>query len=104
VTRACQLEWQHATVTPGRIAVPLTGAHDDYWLGRFHEARLQATRRRRLGNLPHLQIELRDREVAATGVVDGEDGSVRDLLSALVNSANDTPQPRAQHDGPTSAG
>jgi hypothetical protein len=85
---ARELDWEHATVTPGRIAVPLTGTSDDHWLDRFHEARLQANRKRQLGKLPHLQIELRDREVAATGIVAGEASTVRDLLTALVDAAN----------------
>jgi hypothetical protein len=96
MTPARQLEWGRAAVTPGRIAVPLTGTPDDYWLGRFHEARREATQMRQLGNLPHLQIELRGGEIAATGVEDGEDGTVRDLLSALVNAANGSARTRSR--------
>jgi hypothetical protein len=103
VTSARELDWQHATVSPERIAVPLSGSPDDYWLDRFHEARLQAKRMRRLDDLPHLQIELRDGEVAVTGAADGEHDSVRDLLTALVDAANETGRHRARRAAATTA-
>ena len=104
VKTARELDWQHATISPDRISVPLGGDPDDYWLERFQEARLQAKRTRRLGNLPHVQIELRDHEVAATGIADGEHDSVRDLLVALVDAANETARRRARPGAATSAG
>ena len=90
-----QLNWQDATVSPDRISVPLGGTADDYWLDRFHEARAEAKHVRRLGNLPHLQIELRDGEVAVTEIRDGEHDSVRHLLGALVEAANQRPAGRS---------
>lgn len=98
-----ELDWPHATVAPDRIAVPLDGDPDDYWLDRFYEARLRAKRLRQLGNLPHLQIELRDREVAATGIADGEHDKVRELLTALVDAANGTGRRQARRDATTPA-
>jgi hypothetical protein len=82
-------------VSPERISVPLGGSADDYWLDRFHEARAEAKRSRRLGNLPHLQIELRDGAVAVTEIRDGEHDSVRHLLAALVDAANARPGGRS---------
>lgn len=96
MTSARELDWQHATVSLGRISVPLAGDPYDDWVDRFQAARLHANRRRSLGNLPHLQIDLRDHEVAVTGVVDGEQDSVRDLLTVLVDAANEAGRARAR--------
>jgi hypothetical protein len=85
-----QLDWQHATVSDGRISVPLGGVPDDDWLDRFQAARLQANRTRTLGKLPHLQIELREGVVAASGIRDADRDSVKRLLDALVEAANQT--------------
>jgi len=101
---ARQLDWQHATVSPDRISVPLNGNPDDYWLDRFHEARAQAKHVRRAGNLPHLQIELRDGEIAASEIPEGEHDSVRNLLAALVDAANKTGRPRSLRYGTRSTG
>jgi hypothetical protein len=97
------LDWRNATASRGRIAVPLDGASDDYWLDRFHMARSQVNRTRADGNLPHLQIELREEEIAATGVSDGEHDSVKRLLSSLVDAANHRNRPSAQHAATRSA-
>ena len=96
---APQLDWQLATVAPGRISVPLGGNPDDDWLDRFQEARLDAKRMRSRENLPHLQVELRDGEIAATGLRDGEHDGAKRLLTALVDAANQAgrrrPRPNA---------
>jgi hypothetical protein len=104
MTAARALDWQHATVASDSIAVPLGGEADDHWLDGFYEARTQAKRERRLDDLPHLQIELRAREVAATGIVAGEHDIVRALLTALVEAANDTARRGARSDAATSSG
>jgi hypothetical protein len=83
-----RLDWQHATVSPDRISVPLGGSPDDDWLDRFQEARLDAKRSRSLENLPHLQIELRGGEIAATGIGAGQHDGAKRLLVALVDAAN----------------
>jgi hypothetical protein len=99
MTSARELDWEHATISRERIAVPLTGEPDDQWLDRFYEARLRAKRHRQLGNLPHLQIELRSGELTATGIGDGEHDGVRKLLSGLVASANETGRHEARLGG-----
>ncbi|HEY7965433.1 MAG TPA: hypothetical protein VID68_00230 [Solirubrobacteraceae bacterium] len=96
-----QLDWQRATVTTDRISVPLGGNPDDDWLDRFQDARLDAKRVRVLGNLPHLQIELRDGEVAATGIRDGDHDGAKRLLTALVDTAN---QPGRRRSRPNARG
>jgi hypothetical protein len=85
---APHIDWQLANVTPDRISVPLGGSPDDDWLDRFQQARLDAKRTRTRENLPHLQIELRDGELAATGFRDGEHDGVKSLLDGLVDAAN----------------
>lgn len=85
---APRIDWQLATVSPGRISVPLGGSPDDEWLDRFQQARLHVNRTRSLENLPHVQIELRGGEIAATGVHEGDQDRVKLLLAALVDSAN----------------
>jgi len=82
------LDWDNAVVSLDKIAVPLEGGADDYWLDRFHEARTDAKRVRASAMLPHLQIELRDGEITATEIRDGEHENVKVLLSALVDTAN----------------
>jgi len=99
-----QLDWQHATVTLDRISVPLGGNPDDDWLDRFQDARLNAKRVRMLGNLPHLQIELRDGELAATGIRDGDHDVVKGLLAALVDTANQPGRRRSRPNGRGAAG
>jgi hypothetical protein len=83
-----RLDWDNAVQSGDRIAVPLDGGPDDYWLDRFHEARSRAKSVRASASLPHLQIELRGGAITATGICDGEHESVRGLLSGLVASAN----------------
>ncbi len=92
---ATQLDWQLATVEPDRISVPLGGIPDDDWLDRFQEARLQAKRVRTQENLPHVQIELRDGTIAATGIGDGEQDGVKRLLTSLVEAANQADRRRS---------
>jgi hypothetical protein len=87
-----RLDWDNATVSPDRISVPLDGSPDDYWLDRFHEARSRANQVRAREQLPHLQIELRDGEIAASDIPEGDQESVRRLLAALVDSANRAPR------------
>lgn len=87
---ATQLDWGNATVSPGRISVPLGRDPDDDWLDRFQQARLDAKRLRTLGNLPHFQIELRGGEIAASGIRDVDHETVKRLLDALVDAANQT--------------
>jgi hypothetical protein len=85
-----RLDWRHANISPGRISVPLGGDPDDDWLDRFQAARLEANRARTLGRLPHVQIELRDGELAASGIRDEDHESVKRLLGTLVDAANET--------------
>ena len=94
MSAARHLEWENATVSPTRVCVPLDGTPDDYWLDRFHQARTEAKQLRTRRNLPHLQIELRDREIAASEIPEGEHDRVRELLEALVASANRAPRSR----------
>jgi len=85
---APHIDWQLASVSADRISVPLGGVPDDEWLDRFQEARLNAKRMRTLENLPHVQVELRDGEIAATGIAEGEHDGAKRLLSAIVDAAN----------------
>jgi hypothetical protein len=95
MARARQLDWQRATVSPDRISVPLDGDPDDEWLDRFQQARLDANRERSLANLPHVQIDLREGQVAASGFGEGDGDGVRRLLGAVVDAANEAGRRRA---------
>lgn len=89
-----RLDWENATVSLDRVSVPLDGSSDDNWLDRFYTARSLAKQTREQGKLPHLQIELRDSEIAATEVREGELDAARALLVALVDAGNRKPSVR----------
>ena len=92
MTSTRHLDWDRAVVSPGRICVPLDGGPDDYWLDRFHQARTESNLARARDRLPRLQIELRDGEISASDIAEGDDQSVRTLLGALVEAANRRPK------------
>lgn len=85
---ARHLEWERANVSPTRLTVPLNGSPDDYWLDRFHQARADVIRSRAQRQLPHLQIELRNGEIAASEITEGDHDRVRAVLVELVDTAN----------------
>jgi hypothetical protein len=90
MTASRRLEWDKATFSNGAISVPLDGSPDDYWLDRFHQARAEAKQSRAARMLPHIQIELRDHTIAATGIPAAEQDLIRELLNSLVAAANHT--------------
>ena len=94
MTDVRRLDWENATVSLDKVSVPLDGSPDDNWLDRFYEARSLAKRTRVRGNLPHLQIELRDGTIAATEIREGELDAARALLTALVDAGNRKPSVR----------
>lgn len=94
MTEMRRLDWKKETVTLDKVSVPLDGSSDDNWLDRFYQARSLAKQTRDQGNLPHLQIELRDTTIAATQIRDGELDAARALLIALVDAGNRKPAVR----------
>lgn len=82
-----ELDWAAASVTGGKLTVPLTGEPDATWKARC-EATLEQLRRAGGSGADAGDVEVKKDRVVVAHVAEGREDDVRFLLESIVLQAN----------------